>query len=154
MSSIKIINYLDKERINLDLKSKTKTDVIRELMKTMNDSDKIISSEKALSGLFSREELGTTGIGKGVAIPHAKTDAVSDLLVGFGISKDGINYGSMDEEPVKIFFIFLSPLDGNQEYLKILARISRLIREEKFRNSLLAADTPEKVIEIINNEES
>ena len=60
----------------------------------------------------------------------------------------------MDEEPVKIFFIFLSPLDGNQEYLKILARISRLIREDKFRNSLLAADTPEKIIEIINNEES
>lgn len=152
--SIKITNYLEKERINLDLKSKTKTDVIKELMKTMSNSDKINSSEKALSGLFSREEIGTTGIGKGVAIPHAKTDAVSDLVVGFGISKEGINYGSMDEEPVKIFFIFLSPLDGNQEYLKILARISRLIREEKFRNSLLAADTPEKVIEIINNEES
>ena len=55
---------------------------------------------------------------------------------------------------MKIFFIFLSPLNGNQEYLKILARISRLIREDKFRNSLLAADTPEKIIEIINNEES
>ena len=89
-----------------------------------------------------------------MAIPHAKTDAVTDLLVGFGISKEGINYGSIDEEPVKIFFIFLSPLDGNQEYLKILARISRLIREDKFRSSLLSAQTPEKIMEIINNEES
>ena len=154
MSSVKIINYLEKDRINLDLKSKNKTDIIKELMNTMKDSDKISSVDKALASLFYREELGTTGIGKGVAIPHAKTDAVTELLVGFGISKEGINYGSMDEEPVKIFFIFLSPLDGNQEYLKILARISRLIREEKFRNNLLAAETAEKVIEIINNEES
>jgi PTS system nitrogen regulatory IIA component len=154
MSNIKITDFLDKNMINLDLKSKTKNEVIKELMKIIQESDKITSPEKALNGLFGREELGTTGIGKGVAIPHAKTDAVTDLLVGFGISKEGINYGSMDEEPVKIFFIFLSPLDGNQEYLKILARISRLIREDKFRNSLLAADTPEKIIEIINNEES
>ena len=152
--SIQIIDYLDKDLINLNLKSKTKNEVIKELMKTMQESEKVTAPERALSGLFAREELGTTGIGKGVAIPHAKTDAVTDLLVGFGISREGINYGSMDEEPVKIFFIFLSPLSGNQEYLKILARISRLIREDKFRNSLLAADTPEKIIEIINNEES
>ena len=89
-----------------------------------------------------------------MAIPHAKTDAVSDLLVGFGISKEGINYGSMDDEAVKIFFIFLSPLDGNQEYLKILARISRLIREDKFRTDLLQAETAEEIMEIINKEES
>ena len=154
MNNAKIIDHLKENMINLDLKAKTKNDVIKELMKSINNSEKITASEKELNALYEREELGTTGIGKGVAIPHAKTDAVTDLLVGFGISKEGINYGSIDEEPVKIFFIFLSPLDGNQEYLKILARISRLIREDKFRSSLLSAQTPEKIMEIINNEES
>ena len=154
MNNTKIIDYLNKDLINLDLKSKTKNDVIKELMKSLKDSEKVTSSEKALSALFAREELGTTGIGKGVAIPHAKTDAVSDLLVGFGISKEGINYGSMDDEAVKIFFIFLSPLDGNKKKKKILARISRLIREDKFRTDLLQAETAEEIMEIINKEES
>ena len=100
MNNTKIIDYLKENMINLDLKAKTKNDVIKELMTSINNSEKITASEKALNALYAREELGTTGIGKGVAIPHAKTDAVTDLLVGFGISKEGINYGSIDEDPV------------------------------------------------------
>ena len=104
--------------------------------------------------LIEREKLGSTGIGKGVAIPHAKTDAADRLTIAFGISKDKIDFKSLDNESVNIFFVFASPMKDSQVYLKVLARISRLIREEEFRNELLACKTPAEVIECINKKET
>lgn len=97
--------------------------------------------------------MGSTGIGKNVALPHAKTDAVDELIMTVGISRDGIEYGGIDEEDVNIFFMFLCPMDKTQAYLKTLARISRLIREDKFREKLIRAKTPKEIVEIILTEE-
>ncbi|MGL5427117.1 MAG: PTS sugar transporter subunit IIA, partial [Cetobacterium sp.] len=94
------------------------------------------------------------GIGKGVAIPHAKTDAAQSLTIAFGISRDGVDFKSLDQEKVKIFFVFASPFKDSQIYLKVLARISRLIREEKFREKLLNCETAKDIIECINKEEA
>ncbi|MFZ1841033.1 MAG: PTS sugar transporter subunit IIA, partial [Leptotrichiaceae bacterium] len=98
-------------------------------------------------------ELGTTGIGKNVALPHAKTEGVTDLLIGIGVSKNGINYNSIDEEDAKIFFMFLSPSGETQEYLKILARISRLIRENDFRTKIINAKTTSELLDVIEKAE-
>lgn len=149
----KIADYINEETVNLDLKSKVKNMVIKELYGAIKDSDSIKNKELGLSDIYAREELGSTGIGKGVALPHAKTKAVDELVVTLGISKNGIEYDSLDEENVKIFFMFLCPEKDTQEYLKVLARISRWIKEDRFRESLLKAKTGKEIIDIIKAEE-
>ena len=150
----KIADYINEETVNLDLKSKVKNMVIKELYGAIKDLDSIKNKELGLSDIYAREELGSTGIGKGVALPHAKTKAVDELIITFGISKNGVSYNSMDGEDVNIFFMFLCPEKKTQEYLKVLARISRLIRDEKFVHNLVKADSNEEIIKIIRAEET
>lgn len=113
----------------------------------------IKDEEQALNDIFAREEMGSTGIGKKIALPHAKTKAVDELMITFGISRNGIAYNSIDDENVNIFFMFLCPENKTREYLKVLARISRLIREDRFVDSLLKASSNEEILEIIRTEE-
>ncbi|MDO5088834.1 MAG: fructose PTS transporter subunit IIA [Leptotrichiaceae bacterium] len=150
----KIADYINVKTVELDLKSKTKNAVIKELFENIKKSGYVKNEEAALNDLYAREDMGSTGIGKNVAVPHAKTDAVDELTVTLGISRNGIEYGAIDEENVNIFFMFLCPKDQSQEYLRVLARISRLIREDKFRENLMKAKTEEEIIEIIKNEEN
>ena len=153
MNKSRVVDYIDVEMINLDIKAKTKRDIIKELLESIKESKKIVDYDKCLSDLYAREELGTTGIGKNVALPHAKTEGVTDLLIGIGVSKNGINYNSIDEEDAKIFFMFLSPSGETQEYLKILARISRLIRENDFRTKIINAKTTSELLDVIEKAE-
>ena len=153
MPNTNIADYIKVEAIELDLKSKNKNSVIKELYENIKKLGLVKDEEGALKDLFAREEMGSTGIGKNVALPHAKTDAVDELIMTVGISREGIEYGGIDEENVNIFFMFLCPMDKTQEYLKTLARISRLIREDKFREKLIRAKTPKEIVEIILTEE-
>ncbi len=153
MPNTNIADYIRVEAVELDLKSRNKNNVIKELYENIKKLGIIKDEELALKDLFAREEMGSTGIGKNVALPHAKTDAVDELIMTVGISKEGIDYGAIDEENVNIFFMFLCPRNKNQAYLKTLARISRLIREDKFREDLLKAGNPEEIVEIISTEE-
>ena len=149
----KIADYICLETINLDLKSKNKNSVIRELYDNIKSTGKIKDEALGYKDVCLREEMGSTGIGKGVALPHTKTKAVDEVVLTLGISKEGVEYGSVDEESVKILFMFLCPEEKTQEYLKVLARISRWIREESFRERLLKAKSKEEIMEIIKNEE-
>ena len=153
MPNTNIADYIKVEAIELDLKSKNKNSVIKELYENIKKLGLVKDEEGALKDLFAREEMGSTGIGKNVALPHAKTDAVDELIMTVGISGEGIEYGGIDEENVNIFFMFLCPMDKTQEYLKTLARISRLIREDKFREKLIKSKTPNEIVEIILTEE-
>ena len=135
------------------LESKNKNAVIRELYNNLKKTNLIKNEEQGLNDIFAREEMGSTGIGKKIALPHAKTKAVDELMITFGISRNGIAYNSIDDENVNIFFMFLCPENKTQEYLKVLARISRLIREDRFVESLLKATTNEEILEIIRSEE-
>lgn len=152
---VKITDYMSEDLVCLNLKSKTKEDVLLELSKLMESSPNISKEGNVIyKALVEREKLGSTGIGKGVAIPHAKTDAAQKLTIAFGISKEKIDFKSMDNESVNIFFVFASPNKDSQIYLKVLARISRLIREESFRDGLLNCKTPKEVLEYINKKET
>ena len=153
MPNTNIADYIKVEAIELELKSKNKNSVIRELYEKIRKLGIVKDEDLALKALFVREEMGSTGIGKNVALPHAKTEAVEDLIITVGISREGIEYGAIDEENVNIFFMFVCPMDRNQAYLKTLARISRLIREDRFREDLMKAKTPEEIVEIISTEE-
>ena len=148
-----VADYIKVDTINLNLESKNKSAVIKELYGNLKKTNLIKDEEQGLNDILAREEMGSTGIGKRIALPHAKTKAVDELIVTFGISRNGIAYNSVDDENVNIFFMFLCPENKSQEYLKVLARISRLIREDRFIDNLLKAESNEQIIEIIRTEE-
>ena len=153
METKNVADYIKVDTINLNLESKTKNTVIRELYLQSKKTNLIKDEELGLNDIFAREEMGSTGIGKKIALPHAKTKAVDELIATFGISRNGIDYESLDNENVNIFFMFLCPEEKTQEYLKVLARISRLIRDDKFIDKLLKAESNGEIIEIIRDAE-
>ena len=155
VNSVKITDYITEDLIDLDLKSKNRESILVELSKLLERSKNILVEDNDIyKALVDREKLGSTGIGKGVAIPHAKTESAKELTVAFGISRKGIDFNSMDDEEVYIFFVFASPNKDSQIYLKVLARISRLIREENFRQNLMDCKTAKEVIACIAEKEN
>ena len=153
METKNIADYIKVDTINLNLESKNKSAIIKELYNNLKKTNLIKDEELGLNDIFAREEMGSTGIGRKIALPHAKTKAVDELIATFGISRNGIDYESLDNENVNIFFMFLCPEDKTQEYLKVLARISRLIRDDKFIDKLLKAESNGEIIEIIRDAE-
>jgi nitrogen PTS system EIIA component len=150
---MQILDFLTVDAIKLNLESKTKKDAIKELVELLVKSGKVKDKKKMLQTLMEREELGSTGIGQGIAIPHGKSDTVSDLAAAFGVSQDGISFDALDGEPVNIFFLLVAPEGAAGAHLKALARISSLLKDKYFRKSLLSAKTADEVIKIIQEEE-
>jgi len=117
-----------------DLKAAQKEEVIKEMVQALVKTGKVdeSASKKVIKALMDREELGSTGIGAGVAVPHAKHDSVTDLVGAFGRSRKGINFDALDGEPVHVLFLLLSSKSASGAHLEALAYISRLVRDEKF----------------------
>ena len=153
MNIAKITDYITLDMISLDLKAKNKKEALLELSELLGSSDSIDDPKIIEQALIERETLGSTGIGKGVAIPHAKTNFAKKLTIAFGRCNKGINFDSLDNQDVQLFFVFASPLSDSSIYLKILARISRLIRSENFRDKLLNAIDSQDILNIISSEE-
>lgn len=149
----KVIDYLKVETINIDLKAKDKKSALKEIFEQFKNCDEIVDLNKCYEDILEREKLGSTGIGEGFAIPHAKTNGVKDLILTVAISKTPIDYESLDGKKVNIFFMFLSPDELAQEYLILLAKISRFIKQEGFKSQLLNATTNEEVYEILSMRE-
>ena len=103
---------------------------------------------------MAREALGSTAIGQGIAIPHTKSDTVSDLVSALAISKKGVNFDSLDGEPVYIFFLLIAPSDSAGPHLKALARVSRLLKDKFFRDSLKNTKTAKDVMDLLSQEDS
>ena len=152
---MKILEFLDEGAVSCDLKTTTKEDVIRELVgllvKTGSIKDKDVP--KIVRILLDREALGSTGIGQGVAIPHGKSDCVSRLVGAVGVSRNGLNFDSLDGEPAQIFFLLVAPEDSAGPHLKALARISRLLKERHFRDSVIAAQDEKTLLRILREED-
>jgi len=108
---------------------------------------------KIVESLMAREALGSTAIGQGVAIPHAKVDCVKKMVAAFGLSQKGINFNALDGELVYIFFLLLAPQDSAGPHLKALAKIARLLRDKYFRDSLRACKDEKSIIKIITQED-
>ena len=141
------------EEINLKLESKTKSSLLKDMFKLIENNKNILDKEKAFQDLMDREIIGSTGIGKGFAIPHAKTDAVKDIVIGIGVLDSPIDYEAIDEKPINIVFMFLMPTDLSQEYLTILAIISRFAQNESFREKFLGAKEPKEIIDLVKSME-
>ncbi len=150
---MKISNFLKTDRIILDLKTKSKEETIRYLARLAENAPEIQNHEKFVSDIFERENLGTTGIGFHLALPHARTDAVSSFVIVVGYSKDGIDFSSLDGELVNLVFLMGTPKNEVQNYLGILAHLTRILKKENFRKSLFSAESPEQFIEYFSQEE-
>ncbi|MFA5356463.1 MAG: PTS sugar transporter subunit IIA [Candidatus Omnitrophota bacterium] len=152
---MKIMDFLSKKAILTDLQSVKKEEVIKELVDALVEGGEIDkrSRAKLIEALMTRESLGSTAIGQGIAIPHAKSDCVDKLVAAFGLSKKGVDFDSLDGEPAYIFFLLVAPQDSAGPHLKALARISRLLKDKYFRDSLRACMDDKSVIKIISQED-
>ena len=152
---MKIMDFLSQKAITVDLRSVNKTDAIKELVDLLINAGEIDRKDKAkvVELLLAREALGSTAIGHNVGIPHAKADCIKRLIGAFGLSKKGVDFDSLDGEPVYVFFLLLASQDSAGPHLKALARISRLIKDKYFRDTLRQARDAKDAVRIIETED-
>jgi PTS system nitrogen regulatory IIA component len=150
---MRISDFLVPEAVLLDLKSSTKQEVLAELLQPLAKAGRIADAKKMVDVLLEREELGSTGIGGRIAIPHGKAAQVKELAASLGVSKAGIAFDALDGEPVNLFIALVAPEGSAGLHLKALARISSLLKDKAFKKALLSAATREDVLRLIETEE-
>ncbi|CAH0347275.1 fructose-specific PTS transporter subunit EIIC [Bacillus sp. CECT 9360] len=150
---MKITDLLKKDTIILHLASREKEQVIDDLVGKLADAGRLNDRKAFKAAILKREEQGTTGIGEGIAIPHAKTSAVKTPSISFGRSDPGVDYESLDGQPAHLFFMIAASEGANDAHLETLARLSTLLMDEAFRKKLLSASSEEEIISIIDEKE-
>jgi len=135
------------------LRAETKEGVLRELSEAVCRRVPALSPDRLAAILMEREGLGSTGIGEGVAIPHGKVPGIDRLVAAFGRSREGVQFASLDGKPARLFFLILAPENSAGMHLKALARISRLLKDERFRGRLLAAEGAEGLSQVLREED-
>ena len=136
---MKLVEILKPEAVIPDLRATTKADALHELASTLARVHPEIDAARLVEVLLEREELGSTAIGEGIAIPHGKLGGVANVLAAFGRSKGGIDFDSLDGSPTRLFVLLVAPEDSAGVHLKALARVSRLLKDKTFRERLFAA---------------
>ena len=149
---MKILDVLPREAILADLKAEDKKSVLEELVEPIARLKKANQEELVLV-LMERERLGSTGIGSGIGIPHGKLKNLDELVLGFGLSRKGVDFESMDGRPTHIFFLLMTPENSTGLHLKVLARISKILKNETFRERLLASTSGDDIYRIIKDED-
>ena len=151
---MKISDLLIKDRIKLDVQSTNKVDVIKELAKLHEKTGVLNDYDGYVKALMAREEQSSTGIGEGIAIPHAKTEFVKEPALAMGRKPEGIDYDSLDGEPATLFFMIAAPDGANNTHIETLARLSQLLLDDDFKAALENAKTADEVLDIINKAEA
>ena len=150
---MKLSDLLSENVIKVDLESEDKEEVFPELIELLVRTDRINDRAAALNAIETREDMGTTGIGKGIAIPHGKDACVRKLTAALGISRRGIEYDAIDDEPVHVVFMVIAQPDNPGPHVQCLAEIARLLQIPGFYKRLLAASSPKEVLDTIAAEE-
>jgi fructose-specific phosphotransferase system IIA component len=151
---MKLSDYLHKEDCILAVKALNKQDAITEIVDNLRKLGKVSDRAKFIEALMARERLGSTGIGHQVAIPHSPTEGAQEFVIGFGRSAGGIEFGSIDGEKVKLVFLLGTNPNNLNMYLKLLAKLAKLLNDEAFRNALMVAPTADAVIDIVRRWET
>lgn len=146
---MQLVDVLKENLVFLNFEAENKDQAIEKFILSLQKSGSIKEPEALKDALFEREKLGTTGVGGGIAMPHARSSAIKDLTVAFFRSESGIDFKAIDDKPVHLIFMLLAPVSSGGPYLKLLAKISRLLRGEDFKNSLLQAKDAAGVMQII-----
>ncbi|WP_129691004.1 PTS fructose transporter subunit IIABC [Gottfriedia acidiceleris] len=150
---MRITELLKIDTVLIDLNSSSKMSVIDELIQVLDHAGKLNDKQQFKEAILTREGQSTTGIGEGIAIPHAKTAAVKTPAIAFGRSKDGIDYESLDGQPAHLFFMIAASEGANNAHLETLSRLSSLLMDEEFRGSLLSAKDAKEIIQLIDQKE-
>lgn len=150
---MKITELITKDTIKLNLVSKDKSSVIDELVNKLHEAGKLNDKEAYREAILAREAQSTTGIGEGIAIPHAKTAAVKTPSIAFGRSVEGVDYDALDGMPSNLFFMIAASEGANNEHLETLSKLSSYLMDMTFREGLLKAETEDEVITLINEKQ-
>ncbi len=150
---MKISSILTEDLIQVNIPGDTKEDVINAVIDLAAKSNKVKDIDRVRHAIFEREKIMSTGVGKGFAIPHGKTDAVTDIVAAFGITENAIDYQSLDHEPVRLLFLLIGKDSLVGAHIKLLSRISRLMNKEELRTRLLKAKSPAEILSILREEE-
>ena len=149
---MRILDALDKNAIIDDLKAKDKKGILEELVSPLVGITGI-DQAVLVKVLIERERLGSTGIGGGIGIPHGKLEDLKSIVLGFGISRSGVDFESMDRKPAHLFFVLLTPENSAGLHLKLLARISRLLKKGPLKDRLLQAQGKDEIYHAIGEED-
>ena len=142
---------LNAENVLLDVKAKSSIAAIRELTELLTDGDAIQNHKQFISDVIRREQSSTTGIGHGVAVPHIHEDFIQRQILALGISKEGVDFGSVDGNPVHIIALLATPKKHHKKHMELLAGLSRLLQHENVRESLIEAGDPATVVEVFTS---
>lgn len=151
---MKISDLLTEDLVVTNLEGHSKDEIINAIVDLVSTSPKVLDKEKVREAVFEREKIMSTGVGDGFAIPHGKTDAVSDIVAAFAITAEPIDYESLDEKPVRLVFLLVSKVNMVGPHIKLLSRISRLMNKVEFRTKLLSVQSPKEVIDMFRQEEA
>jgi len=149
---MKFADFISPEAIRADLGADEKEGVIREMVQALLDAGGIEASEmeSIVKAILNREELGSTGIGRGVAVPHTKHGSVDHLVGTVGVSRSGVDFDSLDGEKVFVLFLLVSPLDRPGDHLRALENISRQLRDDRFCRFLKQAKTADEIRQLLD----
>ncbi|MCX8057629.1 MAG: PTS sugar transporter subunit IIA [Ignavibacteria bacterium] len=151
---MKVSELLNEDNVLLGVEAKDKYELIDKLIDVAAKSGKVLDKEKVRNCVYEREKILSTGVGKGFAVPHGKTDAVTDIILVFAITKEPLDYEALDNQPVRLVMLMVGKDSLVSSHIKLLSRISRLMNNDEFRESLLNAKSKEEVLEIFKKEES
>jgi len=145
---------LHPDQVRIGLPGTTKVEVINALVDLLDGHPGVDELEAVRSAIFEREEMMSTGVGKGLGLPHAKTSALSETLAAFATTAEPVDFGAIDSEPIRLLLLLAGPEEHKSQHVKILGRISRLVSRDPLRQQLLAAESPESVIESLRKGEA
>lgn len=149
-----INQLLRPEHVRIALPGTSKDAVINALVDVLEGHEAIDNLEAVRSAIFEREEMMSTGVGKGLGLPHAKTGAVTETVGAFATTAEPVDFGSIDDSPIRLLLLLVGPEEHKSQHVKILGRISRLISRDSLRSQLVEADEPETVIDILREGEA
>ncbi len=150
---MKVFELLEEKFILTDFKSYNKEDIINELIDLHKDNKLVNDIEDVRKAVLDREKIMSTGVGKGFAIPHGKTNSINDIIAAFGKTSHPVDYEALDGEPVHLVFLLVGKDTLVSKHIKTLSRISRLMNKDDFRQKLLVAETKSEILKIFEEEE-
>jgi fructose-specific phosphotransferase system IIA component len=151
---MKITDILNDRVVRTDLPGSSKEEIINAMIDLAGSQKAVQDKERMRQAILDREKIMSTGVGSGFAIPHGKTDAVSDIVAAFAVTSQPIDYQSLDDQPVRLVFLLVGRDNMVGPHIKLLSRISRLMNKEDFRNRLLEAKSAQEILEVFRHEES
>jgi len=145
---LKIFDLLSSERIKI-LTTSDKNDALKEIYRLLSSAETVKDEAELEKAIFEREDIISTGIGLGIAIPHVRLKSVTGMTIAIGVIKEGIDYNSFDGEPVNIIIMIAAPEGAHREYLSVLAKIALLLKNESIRKSILEAESANEIYNVL-----